>query len=377
MGYRSNRRKKMKIIQVITLGHELYGAQRHVIDLCESLKSEGHEVVLMTGSTGKMDACAKTIGIETIHLSHLKRSINLYHDIAGVVELVRLFQQIKPDVVASHSSKAGILVRIAAWWLTIPNAFTVHGWSFAEGSGFFTRKIYQIIEKVIGWISCKVIVIAEADRQYALQLNVINPSKMELIYHGIKAPATINEAIRSQNSTFTMVMSARFQAQKDHITLIRALVPLKKLDWQLYFLGDGELLGEVKELAESEGLAGKIHFEGAVDNVGDYLERAHLFLLITNWEGLPISILEAMSYGLPVVATDVAGIKEEVWHQQNGFVVARKGEKEITEAIQALYESKELRVKMGAKSREIFNLRFRMDLMTKNTIELYQKIIEP
>lgn len=364
----------MKIIQVITLGHEFYGAQRHVIDLCESLKEEGHEVILMTGSVGKMDAYARNLDIKTIHLRHLIRSINPYHDLLGVIELVNYFRQLKPDVVASHSSKAGILVRIAAWWLNIPNTFTVHGWAFAEGSSFGVRKIYQLIEKVIGWISCKIIVIAESDRQYALKLNVVNADKMRLIYHGIRPPLLTEMPYQKASTLFTMVMSARFQKQKDHDTLIDSLVPLKDLPWQLFFLGDGELLSVAKFKVARLGLEKKIHFEGAVDNVSEYLQRADIFLLITNWEGLPLSILEAMACGLPVIATDVAGIKEEVWQNENGFLVPRKGVVEITNAVKTLYFDEGLRTKMGQKSKEIFNLRFRKDLMTKNTFELYQEI---
>ncbi len=71
-------------------------------------------------------------------------------------------------------------------------------------------------------------------------------------------------------------------------------------------------------------MSDKVFFEGAVNNVPDYLQKADVFLLITNWEGLPISILEAMSYGLPVIASDVAGVKEEVLDGVNGFVVPRK-----------------------------------------------------
>ena len=365
----------MKIIQVITLGHELYGAQRHVLDLCESLKKEGHDVILLTGNTGKMDSYARAIGIKTIQLTHLKRSINPYHDFLGIIELAKIFIKLKPDVIASHSSKAGILVRLVAWWLRIPNTFTVHGWSFAEGSGFLNRKIYQFIEKIIGKISCKVIVIADADRQFALKMGVIDANKMKLIYHGIKVPNDVSEVNREQNALFTMVMSARFQSQKDHETLIYALVPLKHLPWQLFLLGDGVLLDEIKQKVEELGLGDKIYFEGAVDNVTEYLQKAHLFLLITNWEGLPLSILEAMAHSLPIIATDVAGIKEEVWHGKNGFLVSRKDRQEVTEAIRTLYFDRGLRTEMGKKAKEIFNLRFRMDLMTEKTIELYREIL--
>lgn len=364
----------MRIIQVITLGNELYGAQRHVLDLSESLKAQGHEVILLLGTSGKTENAARSIGLQTYILNHLKRPIQPIHDILGIIELIKLFKELKPDIVASHSSKAGILVRIAAWWLGIPNTFTVHGWSFAEGSAFLSRKFFQVIEKMIGWISCKVIVIAESDRQYALQLGILKSSQMKLIYHGIRLPEVDNTLLLKKNEKFTMVMAARFQAQKDHDTLIAALVPLKKNPWQLFLLGDGELMTDIKNKVKEEGLNDKIHFEGAVDNVADYLVKADVFLLITNWEGLPISILEAMSYSLPVIASNVAGVKEEIEHFTNGILVPRKGVKEVTDAINLLYSDEELRRNMGKKSKEIFDQKFRIDVMTKETLQLYEEI---
>jgi glycosyltransferase involved in cell wall biosynthesis len=362
----------MKVIQIITLGHELYGAQRHVIDLCLSLQAEGHEVILLIGNAGKMEEYAQAIGIKTYVLKHLKRAIHPYHDFAGVLELIQLFKELKPDLVASHSSKAGILARIAAWWLKIPNTFTVHGWSFAEGSGVVARKTYQVIEKLTGLISDKIIVIAKADEEYALQLRVIKPTKMALIYHGIRPPDDFDKS--ADNESFVMVMAARFQAQKDHETLIEALIPLRDMNWQLYLLGDGELLHTMKEKVKKAGLLGKVFFEGAVDNVPEYLKKADVFLLITNWEGLPLSILEAMAHGLPVIATDVAGIKEEVINGVNGFLVPRKNAQSITSAIANLYHNRTMTIDMGKKSKERFEKYFTIDLMTSRTLALYREL---
>jgi glycosyltransferase involved in cell wall biosynthesis len=121
-------------------------------------------------------------------------------------------------------------------------------------------------------------------------------------------------------------------------------------------------------------LSDKIFFEGAVDNVPEYLQQADVFLLISNWEGLPISILEAMSYGLPVIASDVAGVKEEVLDGVNGFVVPRKDAQSITSAISALYYDRQMALAMGEQSRERFEKYFTIDLMIKRTIQLYKDL---
>lgn len=365
----------MKIVQIITMGHNLYGAQRHVIDLCVKLQTEGHEVILVMGSEGKMQDFAHSLGINTLVLRHLKRSIHPYHDLVGTIELIQLFKKLQPDVIASHSSKAGILARVAAWWLKIPNTFTAHGWSFAQGIPFLSRKIFQFIEALVGLISNKIITVSKADKDYALKLGVIDESKMSIIHYGINPPITIHKKGTSiEKSPFNMVMSARFQAQKDHATLIKALIPLKYLNWQLFLLGDGELMPAIQDKVHQGGLSNKVFFEGAVSNVSDYLNKADVFLLITNWEGLPISILEAMAHSLPVIASDVDGIKEEIIDGINGFLVPRKDIKSITSAISTLYHNRELAVNMGIKSKDLFEKQFTIDIMARNTIELYSQI---
>jgi glycosyltransferase involved in cell wall biosynthesis len=234
------------------------------------------------------------------------------------------------------------------------------------------RKIYQVIEKIIGFISCKIIVIAKADEEYALQLGVVARSKMVLIYHGIRPPAAFVKPV--DYKSFVMVMAARFQAQKDHETLINALIPLRNMDWQLYLLGDGELMPNIRDQVNRAGLLDKIFFEGAVDNVLDYLKKADAFLLITNWEGLPLSILEAMAHGLPVIATNVAGVKEEVINEVNGFLVPRKDTQSVTLAISTLYKNRKMALEMGKKSKERFEKHFTIDMMTSRTIDLYKEL---
>ncbi|MEZ4901456.1 MAG: glycosyltransferase [Spirosomataceae bacterium] len=186
----------------------------------------------------------------------------------------------------------------------------------------------------------------------------------------------LKKNIEKDANPLIMVMSARFQAQKDHETLINALVPIKNLNWELMLLGDGELMPIIKEKVNNLNLSEKVFFEGAVNNVPKYLEEADIFLLITNWEGLPISILEAMAHSLPIIATDVAGVKEEVLNGVNGFLVPRKDSKSITSSILHFYNDRQLAVQMGQKSREHFEKNFTIDIMVENTLRLYKEIID-
>lgn len=366
----------MKIIQIITLGHEIYGAQKHVLELSWELQKDGHEVLVVVGTQGAMTDWLKQKNIRYIVIKSLKRSLNPFYDIICIFKLIKLFKDERPDIISSHSSKAGIVTRIAAWWCKIPNTFTAHGWSFAEGIPQPNRTFFLWIERVIGFISYKIIAVAEVEREYGIKKRVASPDKIVTIHYGINKKYSYNKSFEKSEtqSPFVITMVAGFRPQKDHATLLKALQDLQKFDWVLYLLGDGELEGEIKRLAHYLKIEHRIKFEGAVSNVEDYLIKTDLMVLTTNWEGLPISILEGLSYGLPIIATDVAGVKEEVIDGYNGKTVKRGDWLSVKKAIEELFHNQELRILYGKNSRILFEECFTTQAMYKKTISLYESM---
>jgi glycosyltransferase involved in cell wall biosynthesis len=366
---------KMKIIQVITNGHHLYGAQKHVIELSICLKKDGHDVLVVVGSLGRMTEILEQEGIAFFHLKSLVHQIHPYYDAKCVRDLIKIFKSENPDIVASHSSKAGIVARIACWLSKIPNTFTAHGWSFADGIPQPQKSIFYVIEKIMGLISYQVITVANIEKDYALSKKILPAHKIKTIYNGAKDNAKDLLHKKIKNEIFTITMVAGIRPQKDHETLIRALEKIRDLNWQVYFLGDGELENKTKALVDNLNLSQKFHFEGAVLNVEDYLLKTDIMALITNWEGLPISIIEGLSFGLPIVATNVAGVKEEVIDNYNGITVERGDIESIKTAILNLYYNADLRKQYGINSRKLFESNFTVETMYKNTLTLYQSII--
>lgn len=274
----------MKVIQIITLGHEIYGAQKHVLELSWELQKDGHEVLVIVGTKGTMTDWLKQRNIRYIVLTSLRRSLNPFYDIKCIFKLVQLFREEKPDIIGSHSSKAGIVARIAAWWCKIPNTFTAHGWSFAEGIPQPNRTFFLWIERMIGVISYKIIAVAELEREYGIRQRVASPHKIVTIHYGVNKKYFDSKSLekREFKYPFVITMVAGFRHQKDHTTLLKALQALHKLDWILYLLGDGELETEIKKLVHELGLDNKVKFEGAVLNVEDYLIKTDLMVLTTN-----------------------------------------------------------------------------------------------
>jgi glycosyltransferase involved in cell wall biosynthesis len=170
-------------------------------------------------------------------------------------------------------------------------------------------------------------------------------------------------------------MVARLSRWKDHPTLLQALSGLKDLDWQLELVGDGPLRGQLEELVQSLGLASRVTFLGFRRDVPERMAEAQLFLLISKWEGFPRSILEAMRAGLPVVASDVGGVKESVVDGTTGFVIPRGDAVRLRECLRQFITNAELRVCMGAAGRARYEEMFTFDRLVERTTKVYESVL--
>ena len=366
----------MKILQIITLGDCIGGAQIHVVDLAIELKKRNHDVTVVTGTSGLINEWLSQSNIKNKSLHYLRRNINLTNDIKAYKELKELIKTEKPDIVACHSSKAGIIVRLVCAGLKIPCTFTVHGWSCAEGVPPLQRNVYLYLEKILGIFSKKLITVCQADKNFGIRHKIVSPQKLVTIQNGVKDQTLLASNTMVKPDAFVMAMSARFQNQKDHLSLVQALIPLKNDSWILYLLGDGdETVEEIRTVVVDNDLTEKVKFIGYVSNVHAYLAIADLFLLISKWEGFPLSILEAMSMRLPIIASDVGGVNEQVFDGQNGFLVERQDVNAITQKIKYLLENRNIAKKMGEKSREIYLDQFSIDSMVDKTEKVYKSLV--
>jgi len=172
-----------------------------------------------------------------------------------------------------------------------------------------------------------------------------------------------------------LVMVARFEEQKDHSTLLRALGRLSAMPWTLELIGDGPLLEDARELARALGIAERVQFAGARHDVARRLSRAQLFLLISHWEGFPRSILEAMRAGLPVVASRAGGAAESVENGVTGAVVRPREVGELVQALTPLLADPALRRRLGTAGRRRYEASFTFKRMLTRTIAVYEQVL--
>ena len=363
----------MKIVYIITRSDVLGGASVHLLDLAKSMINQGHQVDILVGGNGAFTEELKKNNISFSSLNHLKREISLIHDLLGFWEIKKHLKNLKPDVVHCHSSKAGLLGRLAAKSLNLPVIFTAHGWAFTEGVSAKKQKIYAYLERFLAKLSDHIITVSEYDRQHGFKYQVGSPELVETIHNGvpdIRMPTT-----KESNAVIKLIMVARFEDPKDQLFLIQSLLKLPKhLNWQIDFLGDGPNLQKCKDLVENNNLESKIIFHGQSFKVKEFLNQADVFVLISNYEGFPLTILEAMSTSLPIIASDVGGINESVT-SINGYLIPKGNLEILTHSIIELIINRDLRQQMGENSRRLYEEQFSFNIMLKKTLDIYHNVL--
>jgi glycosyltransferase involved in cell wall biosynthesis len=364
----------MKIAYVITRANPIGGAQVHVRDLSLALLKRGHQPVVLTSGSGDYMDNLRSAGVPTITLD-MEVAISPLRDLRALRQLRGALKMLQPDLVSTHSSKAGALGRVAARSLNVPVIHTAHGWSFTVGIPTRQAAFYRRVEWLAALLAAKIITVSDFDRQLAISQGVAAGDKVVTIHNGMP---DIDPNMRADpsRSPVRMAMVARFEPQKDHSTLFHALAGLKDQLWHLDLIGDGPLLPQAQELTRTLGLADRCHFWGQRMDVDARLAEVQAALLITNWEGFPRSILEAMRAGLPVIASSVGGVAESVRDGETGFTVPRGDVHVLRARLQQLLVDADLRTRMGRRARKVYEQKFTLEHTVTRTLRVYQELIE-
>ena len=363
----------LNIVYIITRSDVLGGASVHLLDLAKGMINQGHRVHILVGGEGAFTEELKKNNINFISLEYLKREISIKDDLLGFWEIKKHLKQLKPDIVHCHSSKAGLLGRLAAKSLNLPVVFTAHGWAFTDGVSPRKQKIYATLERFMTKFSDHIITVSEYDRQHGFKHNVGTPELVQTIHNGV--PDIKTSTSEKSSSIVRLIMVARFDDQKDQITLIQALGLLKDKNWVMEFIGSGPTLERCKQEANKLGLKNKIKFLGQQRNVKDFLNNSDIFVLSTNYEGFPLTILEAMRAKLPVIATNVGGNNESIMGEKTGFLTKKNDVQDLSRALSTLIDDRNLAVEMGERGYERFMTEFTHDLMLKKILKIYTEVV--
>lgn len=365
---------KPKILYLMTRGI-LGGPHTHIFHLASYLCHE-FDVHVGMGEKGPLWDRLQEKGISVYHMPSMVRSISPFKDVNGLFEVMRIINEVRPDLISTHSSKAGIIGRLSARICKVPSIFTAHGWAFTEGVPDLKRLLYIRAERVAARWAEKIICVSEHDRQLAIKYGVGKTNQLLTIHNGV--PLITDDLLASpgESSPVRLIMVARFSDQKDHSLLIKAVSELNtKASCVIDLVGDGPLLEECKEQVNSLGIKDRVNFLGARTDVPELLKKSQAYILISKWEGFPRSILEAMRAGLPVLASDVGGTRESVVDGKTGFLVPRGDIEVIKKRLAEIIDNPALRVEMGQSGRRRYLQNFTFDHMVAKTVSIYKGII--
>jgi glycosyltransferase involved in cell wall biosynthesis len=355
-----------RIAYLIT-NSEIGGAQSHVLDLLRGLSAR-MDAVVMAGSDGPLFDAATALGARTIRLSRLDNSLSPMRAVLAVRELMQALRQAAPDLIHVHSAKAAALGRIAGRLLNIPVVYTVHGFAFKPAAPAKQRMAALLAEWLLAPLTTRMICVAGAEQSMAARLPV-PPAHVSVIRNGIADNALRADPVATCRR---IVMVSRFAAPKRPDLLIRAFAQAKLGACELTIAGDGPQRDACRALAAGFPDA-RISLPGNVTDIAGLLATAQGFVLVSDHEGFPISILEAMRAGLPVIASDLPGIREQLDDGRCGTLVPGNDADALAAALSALAEDAGLRARLGQAAREHWQAEFGLQNMVDQTWHIYQQ----
>ncbi len=367
------RRSRPLVLYVVTLA-EVGGAQSYVRDLLPAVRDE-FDVVVAAHGQGPLRSAAADLGIPFIPLHHVRRAISPVHDPLGLAELVRLFVRLRPDIVHLNSSKAGVLGRLAAAGARVPlRVFTAHGWAFKATTGA-SAKVYLWADRAVRRLTTMVVCVSETELRAGIAAGVCVAVRSTVIPNAVEVGAAPRRA-RGSTEALRIVSVGRLAEPKDFSTLVTAFARLPAGTARLRLVGDGPLRGPLELQIADLGLDGSLEFAGEVADVGPFLDEADVFVLSSRSEGMPLSVLEAMAAGLPVIASDVGGLREVVVEGETGFLVPPGDPGALAARLASLAGDSDLLELLGDGGRRRAEEHFSLPRWRERHIDLYRSLLD-
>jgi len=390
----------MKIVHIITrliLG----GAQENTLLTCKLLAQKGHDVTLITGPAigpeGELFEQAGKEQYKVITIDEMIRAINPLKDWIAYRKIKKLLREIRPDIVHTHSAKAGILGRYAASKIrSTQNAerstkivHTIHGLAFHQYQSQWLNRFYIAIEKKAAKRTDFFISVADAMTAQALAAGIGEPEKFVTAYSAVDEDALLRPIPREEITEFrvnygiskdavVLVTVARLFELKGHDYIIEsAKVLSKRFDNVVWlFVGDGNLSEFYKKQVTELGLARCIKFTGLLppSRIPLALQASDILVHCSLREGLARAIPQAMLCGMPALAFDLDGTKEVV-NENTGRLIEAQNVEQLINSCAELIEDESLRRRLGEQARESVKVKFAPDTMVDKIESVYKKLL--
>lgn len=363
----------MRVLHVInTL--DIGGAEALVLNLAKRIDRSAFALeVVSLGADGKLGDEFRALEVPT-HALHRRSGI----DPALGWRLRSLAAARKVQVLHSHNVGPWLYAGGAALSLRLPLVHTEHSNLFAH------QRALMHAERALAYATRAVIADSEKVRRHLVQTQKLPAHKVQTVVNGIdtgvfapnQASAPVRASLDLPADALVVGTVGRLVPVKDQATLLEAFARLAPEipHARLLVVGEGPLRGTLEEQAKSLGVADRVRFAGGRRDVATLLPAFDVFALSSTSEGLPLTILEAMACGLPVVATQVGALNEAVAEDETGLLVPPANAQALAEGLQRLLLDAALRLKFGQAALARVQSRFDLGLMTRRYEEIYQAL---
>lgn len=384
-------RSKIKVLNIITrliVG----GAQETAIYSCDLIDKDSFDAMILsgpqTGSEGELISVVKKKGIRLEICDQLVRELNPMKDIIALFKLARFIKKGNFSIVHTHSSKAGILGRMAA---KIAGAkvivHTVHGWGHHDMMNSLVKKFYIFLERLVEPFTDILITVSDCAAREGLKDGIGKPEKYLTIRSGIDLDEFKNASVDIKKKKKELGIDpgclvvgtiGRLSSQKspqDFFLAAHEILKHRK-DIRFLYIGDGPLRSEIEKLIKRLSIEEKVILTGIRKDIAQLLKVMDIFILTSLWEGLPRVFPQAMASGLPVISTNIGGASEAIKEGVTGFLVEPGDYKAIADRCLKLLTDGNMRKDMGIAGAKMVYPDFCDKEMVKRIQRLYEDLLE-
>jgi glycosyltransferase involved in cell wall biosynthesis len=381
----------LRVIARLNMG----GPALHVTYLARGLAERGYETTLVAGDVARgeesMAFVADRAGVEIVRLPGLSRELSPVRDAIAAWRVARIIRRVRPDIVHTHTAKAGAVGRVAALFAgTGRRPVVVHTFHGHVLRGYFGQagtQLFRAIETLLAHFTDRLIAVSPEVRDELVALHVAPRRKFSVVRLGIELEPRVRfggdaAEVRRRHGVpaeaFVVGWFGRMTAVKRTDDLLTTLAALRQggTDALLLLVGDGDDRERLEQRAHDLGLARSCFFVGYQEEVAPWYAVCDAVVLTSASEGTPVTIIEALAAGRPVVATDVGGVRDVVDEGETGFLVPPRDTNALAQRLRALANDAGLREAMGAAGRARVLERYAVDRLVADVDVLYRELLE-
>jgi len=387
--------KKIKVVRIINR-FNLGGPTFNATFLTRFLSDE-FETTLIGGVPDKGETNSlhilKEYGIKPIVLPEMSRAINISQEYRAYKKIKKILKEIQPDIVHTHASKAGLLGRMAAFSLRIPVVVhTFHGHVFHSYFGKFKTTFFKQIERYLAKKSTGIIAISALQKHELADVHkIVNQEKIKVIPLGFdlqkfqEGRIEKREAVRAQyklsDDEVAITIIGRLAPIKDHdyfLNVIEEVLKQTPQEIKVFIVGDGSEKNHIEDRVNklNEAYPNRIMMTSWILDIATFIQGMDIVCLTSKNEGTPVSLIEAQAAGVPVISTDVGGVRDAMEDGKSGFVVKRENIETYIKNLRLLIEDDKLREKISIFGQKNATEKFGYQRLVLEMEDYYKELLK-